>query len=416
MVSIKLKSDNSKKSDTTSIRIKAEENPFFQDKTGGVAKSYNKKIRLLWIILIVVFLGTMFLPHGMFNAQSSGFSIAKWIHNLQLNVDSFVITVANGGHGGGYYTTICKVIIVAVSGAAMGLCGAVFQGSLRNALASPGTLGVTTGCTLGATLFVLFFENQLVGSEYVNASVIADKLAAMGFVEYLWNASGRMLCAFIGGVFVVCIVLFVSQFLGRGKSSSIMLIVTGQIVATVLGSVSGMLQYYYQQTGQVEKITALSTLQNDAFALVSRWLDVFFVCIPIIILAGIILVMRTRIGLLTFSDDEARSMGIDTAKMRWTVILICTAITGIVTAFCGSLGLLGFLVPHITRKFMGSNLRYLIPASMLVGSIFLLLVFYITSQFNTIMNPINLFTSVVGAIAFIWIAFKGRRDASGTWI
>ena len=122
--------------------------------------------------------------------------------------------------------------------------------------------------------------------------------------------------------------------------------------------------------------------------------------------------IRPKLNSLTFSDEEARSMGLATRKTRALLVGTCTAMTAIVIAYCGNLGFLGFLIPHLTRSLVGPNFKYLIPASAVVGSLFLTLSYFVSSQWVEMSGATGMFTSIVGGLLFIIIALRSRNKRS----
>ena len=110
-------------------------------------------------------------------------------------------------------------------------------------------------------------------------------------------------------------------------------------------------------------------------------------------------------------------MGINASRTRNFAIGITTAMTAVVISFCGSVGFLGFMVPHITRRFIGSDFRYLMPASALVGALVLIVSYYGMSIYSSeAANFVSLFTTVLGFVVFIAMFFKKGGEGQGAWL
>lgn len=109
-------------------------------------------------------------------------------------------------------------------------------------------------------------------------------------------------------------------------------------------------------------------------------------------------------------------MGISTARTRNTVVITCTVMTAVVTSFCGNVGFVGFLVPHLARKVIGPDLRYLLPASALLGSLYLLVANYVMQLGNLLSGSLGSFTSLVGAVFFLAAIIQQRRRGNADWI
>ena len=140
--------------------------------------------------------------------------------------------------------------------------------------------------------------------------------------------------------------------------------------------------------------------------------------IPLIVCIAFVFLNASRLSLLAFNDEEARSMGISTTRMRNLMVGVCTVITALVVSFCGMVGMVGFLVPHIARKLIGPDFKYLLPACTLLGGILVTVVFYVTNLSIpfVVSGSTGVFTSLIGCIAFIVIALRGRRSSGGEWL
>ena len=140
--------------------------------------------------------------------------------------------------------------------------------------------------------------------------------------------------------------------------------------------------------------------------------------VPLIACMVVIVLMAPRLTLLAFNDEEARSMGISTATTRNVMVAICTVMTALVVSFCGAVGFVGFMVPHIARKVIGPDFRFLLPACALLGAAMVCVTFYISELgIPWIANgSTGVITSIVGCAAFLVMALKNRGAASGDWL
>lgn len=120
--------------------------------------------------------------------------------------------------------------------------------------------------------------------------------------------------------------------------------------------------------------------------------------------------IRWRLNILSFSEEEAQAMGIDTNKNRLVVITCSTLLTASAVSICGIIGWVGLMIPHIGRLIVGSNYKVLLPASMLIGSIFLLLVDDIARGIFIREIPLGILTSLIGAPFFFYLLIKSTRS------
>lgn len=373
---------------------------------------FRRSIAILGIVSILILLAVTLLPTELFKQYSPINNPSEFIAQLMRNVRDFFATLAGTGTGGSFVMVIGRYTTAFVAGAALGICGAVYQGSFRNPLASPSTLGVVSGCEMGAVVFFLLLSPDLLSASTGNISQVADALAGMNPLEYIWAIYGRAICAVIGGLVVVGTALVCSRLMGNGNVSNVILVVIGQVFTLTIASVVDTVRYYFTRSGHIDLANLVQMAESSPFDSVLNFRDLAFVCVPVIIGIVILLAMRTRINVLSFGDDEARSLGVDVDRLRTGVVVLCTTLTGITVGFCGPVVFVGFVSPHIARKVVGSDSRFLIPASMFIGAIFLALALCVTNQFDIDMQQgVNLITSVIGCIAFLAVAFANKGGA-----
>lgn len=371
----------------------------------------------LGVVVAVALLAAILLPSGWFSYNMRSMHLAQWMSELQNRVAGFFSLITFQGAGYGMDFVTFRYLIVAIAGAALGISGAVYQGSLKNALASPTTLGVMTGCNLGRILYVLLFMDTSVQLSMLHVSEIAATFDAMSPLEYLWTVYGMAICAVICGFAVVAVVVMIATVAGRGRVSSVVMVIAGQVIATAIGSGVSLVQYYLMQTGDTATAELLGQLQVQAFSSTFRALDVVLVGVPVAMGVFIIMTQRTKLNLLAFSDDEARSMGLSTQRSRWIMVITCTALTGVIVAFCGQIGMVGFLVPHLVRRIVGPDFKYLVPASALTGAAFLVITYFAASLFEaSMLSSFGVYVSLLGGIVFLVIAVKQRGNTRGDWL
>ena len=373
--------------------------------------------RVIWILLVVTifaFFVCLALPNRLFS-DGLTLTFADFLTLFTTRVGELLAYVTGAGAGINTQPDIWRYIIIAFCGAALGITGAVYQGALKNALASPTTLGVTAGGTLGSMLYVIITYGSVVGTGaiVVAAGNTLDAAAEMSMLDYFLARNGQALCSLIGCVAVVLIVITVGRVAGHGKISSVALIVAGQVMMMTINAASNLVRYYYSASDPYGPISqALRSIRSYSFSSYYYPIDALAVAVPITICIFIIMRMRYKLSLLTFNDDEAKSMGLSVQASRNIMVGICTLMTAICISFGGNAGFVGFVVPHVTRRIIGPDFKYLIPASALVGSIFLMVTFYLTSLFDSLSGGVGLFTSVIGGVMFIVIAVRSARRSS----
>ena len=264
-------------------------------------------------------------------------------------------------------------------GAALAAAGAAYQGLFKNPLVSPDILGVTAGCALGAGIAILLS-------------------LPIGAIQAL---------AFVGGLLAVGLVVAVSTWVG-GRDPLLTLVLTGVVVGSLFGAGIALVKYVSDPYNQLPAITfwllgsftgALprdlpATLAPNAVGLV-----------PLILLRG-------RLDVLSLSEDEARSLGVNVTVVRLTVIVCATLITASAVALAGTIGWVGLVIPHAARLLVGAPFARVLPLSLLLGAAFMLAVDTICrTAFGTEVPP-GVVTAFVGTPVFIaLLAISFRRSA-----
>lgn len=366
---------------------------------------HYRKMSFLWILLLVwlgVFLLSLFL---IMSYRPGFFTLAIWLENVSDNIRSFFALLTGHGADNAVGKTLCQYLCVAITGAGLSACGAVFQGSFRNVLAGPSTMGVMSGGTLGCTLMLAF-----IGSGAGAAAVVTDGNASLAAAENItfFERYQMSFAVLIGCFGAVALVLAVATLAGRGKTSPSVLIVAGTVFSTVAGNVNMLLQYFMMEKNPSDyRIDIIRDLMMGSFNNAVTPAVVAMMGIPIGICLAILMALSGRLNLLSFGEDEARSMGLQVARFRIGIIVLGTVITAAVVSFCGHIGFLGFMVPLVARKISGPDMRRLLPASMLTGAILLTLIFDV-ARFLTLADSLNVITSPIGAVVLLVVLLKKK--------
>ena len=383
------------------------------------ARSY----RVIWlgIIVVVSYFATLILPDYIFDVNNTNLSPAWFFEILQRNFSNLVTFVSGGGAYGGVDFTMIRLVIIGLAGASLAVSGAALQGSLKNQLASPSTLGVMQGAQFGGMMFLILATMGVVttssgGAEGATLLQQYDStLGQMNIIEYIWAVWQQSFFSLAGSALVVGIVLFVSWLAGHGRSSRVALIVSGQVVAALIGSFSTVVRLYVQEYGTGAQIDALSSIMAGGFDTTFTLPSLVVVGVPLLACIAVVILMRNRLNLLAFDEMEARSMGISTRGLKIGLVACCTIMTAVVVAFCGPVGYVGFLIPHLARRIVGPDFKYLVPASALLGASFLIIVYYLFMCFSIPAGSLSTVTSALGVVAFVVVVFQQRRSGNASW-
>lgn len=400
--------------------VQASDNAYAQQRSRGHKVDRRAQVLfVLLVVLVIVYLVGLVIPKNIFDAGlhnsggTDGYSLAWFMSDLSENINAFVVTLTGGTpHSGSYIYNIAGYIVIALSGACMALSGAVFQGTFRNALVTPSTLGVMTGASLGMALWVALFYDESAGQVLFNtgatSAATSDSISAG---NYLSSASGFTLCTFLGCVMVVGLVLLVVRVTNKSSVSGIMMIITGQVVGGIMGAITSTLRYYYVTVDpDGPKGQMLMQLQISSFYRGYSLVDIALVGVPLLITFLVVMRYRDQLTLLAFSEAEARAMGVETKRLRYAIVGLCTLLTAIVVSFCGHVGFVGFLVPHMARRLVGPHFKYLIPVSMALGGVFVLSAYVLlcTIAGTGYAEMTGMFISIFGAGVFLFTLVRGK--------
>ncbi len=276
-----------------------------------------------------------------------------------------------------------RVVLAGLVGAALAIAGAAFQGLLRNPLADPYTLGVSSGASVGAVMTLFFgISIPFLGSFTLPVmsmlGALMTMLAVIGFAK-LVDRSMKMETVILTGIIF-------SSFLG--SIISLMIALTGeelrQIIGWLLGSVS-MRGWPYVQM-------ALPFILIGSFLL---WLN------------------RHELNAMLFGEDRARHLGVDVRKRKMVILVGGSVLTGAAVAVSGTIGFVGLVVPHITRMLWGADHRHLLSLSFINGASLLIICDLVS---RTIISPtelpIGVITAFIGAPVFAFIFFRQRKGVA----
>ena len=177
------------------------------------------------------------------------------------------------------------------------------------------------------------------------------------------------------------------------------LLLAGVMIGSLFSACTSYVKLVADPSNQLPAITywLMGSLSGTRMNVVA------FAAVPMLIGLAPLLILRWRINLLTLGEEEARSMGANTNRLRLVVILCATVLTAASVAVSGMIGWVGLVIPHLSRKLVGNDCRHLLPASALFGAIFLLLVDNISRNLLATEIPIGILTAFVGAPFFLYL-------------
>ncbi len=328
---------------------------------------------MLTILLIVIFavnisLGSVSIPlkdifSSIFGGQASKESWETIIINFRLP----------------------KALTAILVGSGLSICGLLMQTLFRNPLAGPFVLGISSGASLGVALLIL--GASLFGGVFVSLSYSSWALAT---------------AAFIGSALVLFAVLVAAKTVRNTMSILIIGLMFGSLTAAVISVLA-----YFSEAAQIQQYLfwSFGSLGNLSWNEIAVFASIY--CIG---MAAVFFIIKPLNSYL-LGEQYAKSLGMNVKRVRLSILLITSLLTGVITAFSGPIAFIGLAVPHISKMiFNSSNHKILIPASAILGGIILLICDVIaqlpTSEFTL---PINAITSLFGAPVVIWLLVRKKK-------
>lgn len=262
-----------------------------------------------------------------------------------------------------------RIMLACLVGCCLATAGTAYQSVFQNPMAAPDILGASSGACFGAALAIL--------------------------LEF--NHHGITVLAFVCSLLTIGLVYLIGQKSRGNRVTGILL--AGVMVSSLFSAGTSYIKLVADPSNQLPEITywMLGSLSGI------RMSDVTLALIPMLFGVIPLLLLRWRINLLTIGEDEARTMGVNTGRLRLVVILSATVLTAASVAVSGMIGWVGLVIPHLSRKLVGNDCRYLLPTSMLFGAGFLLFVDNISRNLLATEIPIGILTAFIGAPFFIYL-------------
>lgn len=277
-----------------------------------------------------------------------------------------------------------RTLLVAVSGGGLAVAGLVYQTIFDNPIVSPDVLGVSSGCSVGAVLAILYGGGSLVVLQWMSFAV---------------------------GIVVVVLAIIMTAVIGENKLYG--MILSGIILGALMNSVLMLLKYAADPNRQLPVIEYWLMGSFSG----ANWEDILVV-LPMVFLAGVLLyVIRWKLKLLTLGDEDASSLGISVGVVRVTALAAATILVSAVVSVSGVVSWIGLIAPHIARMISTEDITENFPAVILVGSCLLLFADILARSLLPSEIPISILTSFFGAMVlliFLWRRSKSNQ-INGEW-
>ena len=277
-----------------------------------------------------------------------------------------------------------RLVLAALVGMGLSVCGVIMQAVVKNPLADPYILGISSGASLGATAAILLGIGVAWGENFVG------------------------IAAFIGAFAMSLGVLFISNL--GGRSNSVKLLLGGMALSAVCGAFSSFIVYF---ANNKEGMQTIAYWMMGSFA-GAKW-ETLAVIAPIVFLAVLYFWSQSRmLNLMLLGDESALTLGTDLHVYRQIYLLVSSLIVGFVVYSAGMVGFVGLVVPHVIRMLVGTDHKKLIPVSALTGAVFLVIADGLCRVIIPRTElPIGILISLIGAPCFVYLMIKKTYGFGG---
>lgn len=270
-----------------------------------------------------------------------------------------------------------RVLAAILIGGAMSVAGAAYQGMFKNPLVSPDILGSSAGAGFGAAVGLLFS----------------------------FSVAGVKLSSFLCGLGAVFITWMISSRFGKGSDNLFLLILAGIIMSSLFQSMISLVKYAADPTEKLPAITfwLMGSLSKATIS------DVKIMTLPFFLCAVILIYTSGQLNILTLGEEEAKSLGVNTKLLQGIVIVTATVLTAFSVSFCGMIGWVGLVIPHLARMIVGPDFKYLIPAALLLGSSYMVLMDDLCRSLFAVEIPLGIATSLAGLPFFLYLLTRQNK-------
>jgi len=292
-----------------------------------------------------------------------------------------------------------RITAAIVAGWSLGLSGAVMQCLLKNPLASPFTLGISQGAAFGAAFAIVILGAGGAETSSIQVSTVQTTSAAGPMT--IRNIYSVTICAFVGSLAGTLVILALARLKKMAAES---IILAGVALSSLFVSGTILVQYF---ATEVEIASVVFWTFGDVSR--SNWREIGVMTTATLAVTAYFVLKRWDLNALSAGEEVARSLGVNVDRSRLVGMFFTALISALVTAFLGVIAFLGLLAPHIGRRLVGGDHRFLIPYSCVIGSLLLLIADTVS---RTLVGsgtlPVGVLTSFMGAPLFLYLLVKGH--------
>lgn len=345
-------------------------------KEGYLRYSYRKSMFLLACLLVLLVL-TIYTIH----LGANSLSVSQIFHYLIFPDDTWNSRTV-------WDLRLRPILAAIFGGAILGVSGAVMQTILRNPMASPSTLGISNASAFGAAFAIMFLNGGSV-TGLTSVTISVD------------NATTTILCSFAFAMLATGIMLALVKLTDTSPET---IVLSGLAISAMFTALMSFVQLMadsttlssivYWQFGTVERVT-WDQLKLMIVLFLAAFLYFFY--------------RRWDYNTLESGEEVAGELGVSINRIRYAAMFITSLLTAVCVAFMGVIAFVGLIAPHLVKRFVGNDSRYVIPGSVIIGALIMLVSYVIANYAFGTRIPVGIITSAVGGPVFIGILLARRR-------
>lgn len=336
------------------------------------------------IALIIILIFSVLIAVTMGSMNISIKDVYKVIMYKLFNIGDPKLLAKGPIHDIVWFVRLPRIILAIAVGMGLSVSGVVMQAIVKNPLADPYILGISSGASLGVTLSIMLGVGTFLGSNYVG------------------------ICGFIGAFTISIFVITLANLKGRANSTKLLL--AGMALSTVSSAFSSFIIYFSNNKDGIQTITYW--LMGSVAG--AKWQNIKIV-FPIVIVTTIFFITQHRtLNLMLLGDEVSITLGTDLHKYRQLYLILTSLVIGFIVYSSGMIGFIGLIIPHISRMIFGTEHKRIIIISSLIGAIFLVWADVLSRIIIPGSElPIGILISMIGAPSFIYLMINKSYGFGG---
>jgi len=333
-------------------------------------KSYRLIMLFLTVALVVTSVVALCIGRYSVDPREAFGAIGSYLHKVIYKTGEKPTAMENVV----FVLRVPRILGAIVIGAALSLSGAVYQSVFKNPLVSPDILGVSSGASVGAATAILL------GGSLLSMQILAF---AVGLAAVLLSTAIPKLLK---------------------NNSNLMLVLSGTIVGGFMCSILGVLKFIAEEDTELSSI-----IYWQMGSVQSVKMNTLLYVAPVFLVGAVILILLSwQLNILSFGENEAKTLGVNLKVLRGVTIVISSMLTASAVSISGTIGWIGLIIPHLGRLCVGSDNTKMIPCAMMMGGLFLLVMDTIARTVTSLEVPLSILTGLIGAPIYAWLLWKQK--------